>query len=168
MTRACEWQESNGAGGFAAEETFVVEGRRHRLSGCLKDFSNDPFPTFTYQADGLEIEKRILMPYGETTTVIEYELHGLDRDPVPECFLELQPLAAFPLHIAHDLTYVGDGVLVASLHRRTTATLIASTRAHCAADARALRQQASLAIACCSGVCERAPLPHGRGSVCAA
>src|SRR5947209_6782368 len=90
------------------EETLVVEGRGYELSAnlypgavhpqgysYLKQFRLYPFPVFTYQVEGLEIEKRIFMAHGENTTVIEYELHSLDRDPLPECILELRPLIAF-------------------------------------------------------------------------
>ncbi|HWJ39926.1 MAG TPA: amylo-alpha-1,6-glucosidase, partial [Candidatus Limnocylindrales bacterium] len=94
------------------EETFVVVdgegGRRHDLSAnqypgavhpqghrYLKEFRLDPFPTFVYQAEGMEIEKRVFMPHGENSVVVEYELRSLDREPIPECWLELRPLIAF-------------------------------------------------------------------------
>jgi len=54
-----------------------VVGTRHDLSGepvsgCgapqghtyLKEFRIDPFPVFVYQAEGMEIEKRVFMPHG--------------------------------------------------------------------------------------------------------
>ncbi|MEX2264165.1 MAG: amylo-alpha-1,6-glucosidase [Bryobacteraceae bacterium] len=82
------------------EETLVVGGRRFDLSAnrypgvihpggyqYLKEFRLDPFPTFTYQVDGIEIEKRVFMVHGENTTIVEYELRG-------EGILEVRPLIA--------------------------------------------------------------------------
>ena len=90
------------------EETLIVGGRPFELSAnrypgvvhpqgvlYLKEFWLDPFPVFLYQVDGAEIEKRVFMVQGENTTVVEYELRGLDGNPVPECVLELRPLIAF-------------------------------------------------------------------------
>src|SRR5262249_33106512 len=90
------------------EETLVIDGKRYDLSvnqypgvvhprgfDFLREFRLDPFPIFLYQADGVEIEKRVFMVHGENTTVVEYELRSLDRDPLPECTLELRPLIGF-------------------------------------------------------------------------
>ncbi|MBM3737768.1 MAG: glycogen debranching protein [Acidobacteria bacterium] len=90
------------------DETLVIGGDRYELGvnqypgavhptghRYLKDFRLDPFPTFLYQMNGVELEKRVFMVQGENTTVIEYELRSLDSDPVPECTLELVPLIAF-------------------------------------------------------------------------
>ncbi len=90
------------------EETLIVDGERFEFSaneypgvthppggGFLREFRLDPFPIFTYQIAGLEFEKRVFMVHGENTTVVEYELRALDRDPLPECLLELKPLLAF-------------------------------------------------------------------------
>src|SRR6266436_551358 len=86
------------------EETLIVDGRRYDLSvnqypgavypqghTFLKEFRLDPFPTFIYQAGGVEIEKRLFMVHGENTTVVEYELRSENQD----CSLELRPLIAF-------------------------------------------------------------------------
>ena len=87
------------------EETLVIDGRRFELS-CnrypgvvhpegylyLKQFRQDPFPIFVYEADGLELEKSVFMVYGENTTVIQYELRGAAQGA---CTLELRPLIAF-------------------------------------------------------------------------
>jgi len=40
----------------------------------LKEFSLDPFPRFSYQIDGMSIEKTVFMIYGENTTVISYRI----------------------------------------------------------------------------------------------
>src|SRR3954451_10759756 len=68
------------------EETLIVSGKHYDLSvnrypgavypqgyRFLKEFRLDPFPVFKYQIDNLEIEKRVFMPHGENTTVVEYE-----------------------------------------------------------------------------------------------
>jgi predicted glycogen debranching enzyme len=87
------------------EETLVIDGRRFDLS-CnrypgvvhpqghmlLKQFRQDPFPVFVYEAYGLELEKSVFMVHGENTTVIQYELRGAVQG---ECMLELRPLIAF-------------------------------------------------------------------------
>lgn len=85
------------------EETLVIEGRRYELSANqyrgvvhprgfehLREFRLDPFPVFTFEVEGVEVEKRVFMPHGENTVVVEYELLG----SAPECTLELRPLIA--------------------------------------------------------------------------
>jgi predicted glycogen debranching enzyme len=85
------------------EETVFLNGARYDLSAnlypgavhptgyrYLKSFRLNPFPIFTYEIGGVEIEKRIFMAHGENTTVIEYELAG-----GAECTLEIRPLIAF-------------------------------------------------------------------------
>ncbi|MBI3666967.1 MAG: glycogen debranching enzyme N-terminal domain-containing protein [Acidobacteria bacterium] len=86
------------------EETLVVEGQRFDLSAnrypgvvhpqgyqYQTGFRLDPFPVFTYKVGGIEIEKSVFMVYGENTTVVQYEIHGL----APNCLLEVRPLIAF-------------------------------------------------------------------------
>nr|MBA3442241.1 glycogen debranching enzyme N-terminal domain-containing protein [Pyrinomonadaceae bacterium] len=71
------------------EETLVIGGRRFDLSvnqypgrihpqGCQHqtEFRLDPFPVFTYEVEGLEIEVSLFMIHGENTTVIQYTLRG--------------------------------------------------------------------------------------------
>ncbi len=83
------------------EETLVVDGRRIDLSSNrypgvihpqgylhLKQFRQDPFPVFVYEAAGIEIEKSVFLVHGENTTVVEYAASG-------PCTLELRPLIAF-------------------------------------------------------------------------
>src|SRR5215469_1917506 len=91
------------------EETLVLEDRRFDLSAncypgavhprgfeLLEEFRMDPFPTFVYRVENVEIEKRVFMVHGENTTVIEFELRSVDGDPVPSSvLLELRPLVAF-------------------------------------------------------------------------
>ena len=66
----------------------------------LKEFRLDPFPIFTYEVEGVEIEETIFMKYGENTTVVQYTLNS----PVSsDVFLELRPLIAFRDY--HSLTH---------------------------------------------------------------
>src|SRR4029077_11085011 len=88
------------------EDTLVLGGQRHELS-CnrykdavhpsghllLSSFRQDPFPVFTYEVDGIEIEKSVFMVQGENTVVIQYALFGeLDGR---HCSIEVRPLVAF-------------------------------------------------------------------------
>src|SRR5262245_11581499 len=89
------------------EETLVIGGRRYDLSAnqysgtvhpqgyqYLKAFRLDPFPVFTYEIEGVEIEKFVYMIHGENSTVIQYEarsVNGLSND----LWLEIHPLIAF-------------------------------------------------------------------------
>src|SRR6185503_638474 len=111
------------------EETLIVGAQRYDLSvnrypgavhpqgyRYLKQFRLDPFPIFTYELEGLELEKRVFMAHGENTTVVEYELRG----SAPECWLEIRPLIAFRDY--HGLTHRNDGLnpAVAMTHGRAT------------------------------------------------
>jgi predicted glycogen debranching enzyme len=87
------------------EETVVIEGRRFDLSAnryvgaihpqgyqYLKEFRLDPFPVFSYEIEGIEIEKSVFMIYGENSTVVQYKARATgDR----QCLLEVRPLIAF-------------------------------------------------------------------------
>jgi predicted glycogen debranching enzyme len=74
------------------EETLVIDGRPYDFSAnqypgavhpqghlYLKEFRLDPFPTFVYDVEGVEIEKRVFMVHGENTTVVEYNTDGSRR-----------------------------------------------------------------------------------------
>ncbi len=83
------------------EETLIAGGRRYELS-CnrypgvihpqghvyLKEFRQEPFPTFIYEVDGIVITKSVFLVHGENSVVIEY---AADQP----CALELRPLIAF-------------------------------------------------------------------------
>ena len=96
------------------EETLVLDGRRYELStneypGKIHPqgykyqtgFRLDPFPIFTYEVEGIIIEKSVLMLEGENTTVIQYQFQGKNGDiadrqlTTANCSLELRPLVAF-------------------------------------------------------------------------
>lgn len=89
------------------EETLFLNGARYDLSAnlypgtvhpegylLLREFRLDPFPVFTYEAGGVRIEKRVFMPHGENTVVVEYEVLP-DEGVAPPCTLEVRPLIAF-------------------------------------------------------------------------
>src|ERR1700692_2085208 len=79
------------------EETLLIDGRRFDLSAnrypgvihpqgfhYLKQFRLDPFPVFTYEAEGIEMEKSVFMIHGENSAVIQYELRKNNRPDVPK------------------------------------------------------------------------------------
>ena len=87
------------------EETLLIDGRRYELSsnqypGVIhpqgfnyqSNFRLDPFPTFTYEIEGLRLTKSVFMVQGQNTTVVQYELTG---DKQSELRLEVRPLMAF-------------------------------------------------------------------------
>jgi predicted glycogen debranching enzyme len=61
----------------------------------LKQFRLDPFPTFTYEIEGVELEKTVFMVYGENTTVIHYKSRENNRSEPRKLRLEIKPLIAF-------------------------------------------------------------------------
>src|SRR5438034_10190037 len=69
------------------EETLGLDGRRYELGanqypGAVHPqgfefqtgFRLDPFPVFTYEVEGVEIEKSMLIMKVENTTVVQYKL----------------------------------------------------------------------------------------------
>jgi predicted glycogen debranching enzyme len=89
------------------EETLVVNGERYDLSAnqypgvvhpqghqYLKRFRLDPFPIFTYEVAGVEIEKTVFMVQGENATVTRYKRRRKSRT-VNDCRIEIRPLIAF-------------------------------------------------------------------------
>jgi len=91
------------------EETLLMDGRRFDLSAnrypgvvhpqgfrYLKNFRLDPFPVFTYEVEGIEIEKCVFMIHAENSTVIHYQVRKNNHPDVPKNFrLEIRPLIAF-------------------------------------------------------------------------
>lgn len=91
------------------EETLIVDGESFDLSAnrypgtvhpqgfrYLKQFRLNPFPIFTYEVNGVEIEKTVFMIHGENSTVVQYELKAKHlAGPGPSVTLELRPLIAF-------------------------------------------------------------------------
>jgi predicted glycogen debranching enzyme len=96
------------------EETLIVNSRTHELGTSrypeavhpqgfqfLKEFRLNPFPSFTFSVDGVEIEKTLFMVQSENTTVIEYRLKSATDAVTVK--LELRPLIAFRDY--HSLTH---------------------------------------------------------------
>ena len=91
------------------EETLFIEGQAFELSAnrypgvvhpqgfrYLKRFCLDPFPIFTYEIEGVEIEKSVFMIHGENSTVIHYELRKNNHPESPvNLRFEVRPLIAF-------------------------------------------------------------------------
>ena len=71
----------------------------------LKRFRLDPYPIFTFECDGVTVEKHVCMIYGENTTVLQYKVLG---DPAVSVRLELRPLIAFRDY--HALTHENDAL----------------------------------------------------------
>jgi predicted glycogen debranching enzyme len=96
------------------EETLLIDGQPFELSSnrypgvfhpqgfrYLTHFRLDPFPVFTYDIEGIVIEKTVFMIYGENSTVVQYEFKsglksGQNRPQPPRSLhLEIRPLIAF-------------------------------------------------------------------------
>lgn len=88
------------------EETLAIDGKFYELSSnqypnvvnpkgfkYLKSFRLDPFPTWVFEIDGIEIEKKIFMVHGQNSTVIEYTSKA--QNPKSKVYLELKPLLSF-------------------------------------------------------------------------
>lgn len=85
------------------EEVLIVNGRRYELSAnqypevvhprgfeLQTSFRLDPFPVFTYEVEGVKLEKSTFMVQGENTVVVRYQIDS--GQPVK---LEIRPLIAF-------------------------------------------------------------------------
>jgi len=88
------------------EETLVLGGHRIDLSTnkyagaihpegylLLINFRLDPFPTWTFEVEGVLLEKSVFMPQGSNTVQVEYKL--LQAPQGTEIVLEVRPLVAF-------------------------------------------------------------------------
>jgi predicted glycogen debranching enzyme len=88
------------------EETLIIGDRRIDLSTneyagaihpegylLLSNFRLDPFPTWTFEVDGVRLEKSVFMPQDSNSVQVEYKL--LQSPPGIELVLELKPLIAF-------------------------------------------------------------------------
>src|ERR1700730_469100 len=75
------------------EETLVIDGRRFDLSanqywGAVPPpgfeyqtgFRLDPFPIFTFEVEGMRLEKSVFMVQEQNTTVVHYELQPGSAD----------------------------------------------------------------------------------------
>src|ERR1700722_14393997 len=117
------------------EETLFIEGKRFDLSAnrypgvvhpqgfrYLKEFRLDPFPVFTYEVEGIEIEKSVFMIHGENSTVIHYHLTKNNHPGSPKDIgLEIRPLIAFRDY--HGTTHENGGINSAVQERSGLATV---------------------------------------------
>ena len=89
------------------EETLIIDGQRVELSAnqysgvihpqghlLLKRFRLDPFPIFTYEVEGIEVEKTVFMIYGENSVAIRYDVR-VGKGQIANLSLEVRPLVAF-------------------------------------------------------------------------
>ncbi len=98
------------------EETLIVGGVRFELSTnqypgtihpegykYLTRFRLDPFPVWTFEAAGIEIEKSLFMHHGENTTVVQWKIKDDLSVRIARPSLEVKPLLAFRDH--HNLRH---------------------------------------------------------------
>jgi predicted glycogen debranching enzyme len=99
------------------EETLFIDERAFELSAnrypgavypqgfrYLRQFRLDPFPVFTYEIDGIEIEKSVFMVYGENTTAVQYSFRSsASLASRKNLRFEVRPLIAF--RDFHSLTH---------------------------------------------------------------
>jgi predicted glycogen debranching enzyme len=110
------------------EEVLIINGQRYELSAneypgvihpqghqYLKRFRLDPFPIFTYEVNGTQVEKSAFMVQGENSTVVQYELRAISGDSPPRppldarrVQLEVRPLIAFRDY--HSTTHQNDAL----------------------------------------------------------
>ena len=89
------------------EEILIIDGHQIELSAnqypgvihpqgylLLKRFRLDPWPIFTYEVEGIEVEKTIFMIYGENTVAIRYDIRAGNKQRT-NLSLEVRPLVAF-------------------------------------------------------------------------
>jgi predicted glycogen debranching enzyme len=101
------------------EETILIGGRRIEISTneyagalhprgfeYLKSFRLAPFPIFTFEVDGIEIEKCVFMVYGSNATVVQYRLLNAALGELVR--LEVRPLVAFRDY--HATTHANDHI----------------------------------------------------------
>ena len=102
------------------EETLLIDGHAFDLSSnrypgvvhpqgfrYLTNFRLDPFPIFTFEVEGIVIEKTVFMVYGENTSVVQYELKST-KQPPKSLRLEIRPLIAFRDY--HSTTHANDSL----------------------------------------------------------
>lgn len=99
------------------EETLSVDGVQFELSSnrylgaiypqgyrYMSGFRLDPFPIWTFEINGIVIEKCVFMIHGENATAIRYTIASKLPKPKPVLKLELRPLISFVdyHHLQHE------------------------------------------------------------------
>jgi predicted glycogen debranching enzyme len=90
------------------EETLTIDGKSYEISSnqypdkiypegykLLKSFRLDPFPIWTYEVEGIEIEKTIFMIHGANTTICEWKIKNESPAANRQLQIELKPLLSF-------------------------------------------------------------------------
>lgn len=90
------------------EETVIIDGERYEISTnqypgavhpegykFLKRFRLDPFPRWTFEVNGVEIEKSVFMVYGENSVVCRWKMGERSAVSSQQLALEVKPLLAF-------------------------------------------------------------------------
>jgi predicted glycogen debranching enzyme len=91
------------------EETLIIDRQKYELSAnqytgtvhpqgfqYQTGFRLDPFPRFTYEIQGVRLEKSVFMVQGENTTVIQYDIFKTQAQADGSSLsLEIRPLIAF-------------------------------------------------------------------------
>ena len=101
------------------EETLVVDGTRYDLSantypGTVHpagyqfqiSFRMEPFPTFAWQVEDVELSKQVFLVHDSNTVVVEYFLRAQGPAAKRDVKLEIRPLLAFRGY--HELTRRND------------------------------------------------------------
>jgi len=102
------------------EETLILDGSRFDLSvnkypgaihpqgyQYLKGFRLDPFPVFTFETEGISVEKSVFLVHGENTVVVQYRV-GPNHGHFGELQLIVRPLVAFRDY--HSTTHENTGL----------------------------------------------------------
>ena len=90
------------------EETFYLDDKSYELSTnqypnniypkgfqYLKNFCLAPFPVWTFEIEGIEIEKKVFMLHGENTTVCRWKIKNKSQIANRKPQIKLEPLLAF-------------------------------------------------------------------------
>jgi predicted glycogen debranching enzyme len=90
------------------EETVSIDGETFELSSnqfpesinptgfeFLSNFRLDPFPVWTYEVEGIEIEKKVFMVHGQNATVCSWIVKNLSKMKDRKIQITLKPLFSF-------------------------------------------------------------------------
>ena len=106
----------------------------------LTNFRLDPFPTWTFQVEGVCLEKTVFMPQGNNSVQIEYKM--VQARPGSEPALELRPLIAFRDYhsLTHENGALNRGIEIAP-HSASVQPYPGLTRLYFAHDATQIQEQ---------------------------
>jgi len=90
------------------EETLIIDDEEYELSAnqypnaiypngykYVKNFRLDPFPVWTFEIAGIEIEKKVFMIYGENSVVVRYRVKNQSQIANRKSQIILKPLLSF-------------------------------------------------------------------------